>query len=151
MSNGVKQPSFVKIYHPSCGHCTAMKPAWEKLTKTIKNNYKGNMGLFNVHADALANIKNPAFKSIIGYPTLKIIKNGMSTIDYDGDRSYEDMLNFCLKNMNLSKILEVYKGGYKNKFFIKTRKYRKYRKYKKTKKYRKYKKTKKNKSYIKKS
>jgi thiol-disulfide isomerase/thioredoxin len=122
----VKQPSFVKVYHPECSHCTTMKPAWNKLTKTMKNNYKGNMSLFNVHADALANIKTPALKSINGYPSLKIIKNRKGVIDYAGDRSYEDMLKFCLKNINLTKILEVYKSDkYKNKFLTKRKKYKK--------------------------
>jgi len=120
----LKQPSFVKVYHPDCGHCTTMQPAWNNLTKTMKNNYKGNMSLFNVHADALANIKTPTLNSINGYPTLKLIKNRTQMIDYVGDRSYEDMLNFCLKNINLTKILEVYKSdNHKKQFLTKRKKY----------------------------
>ena len=126
-----KQPSFVKIHHPSCSHCTEMKPAWNKLVKTIKNNYNGNMGLFNIHADALANIKTQPIKLVKGFPTLKIIKNGRSSINYNGDRSYQDMLNFCLKNINLTKILETYKGDeYTKKISQKTRKTKSHKKLK---------------------
>ena len=128
----IKKPAFIKVYHPSCGHCNNMKPAWNNLTKTLKNNYKGNTSLFNIHADALANIKTPALQSINGFPTLKIIKNGNTSIDYNGNRSYNDMLNFCLKNLDINKILNVYKGGKKTK--RKIRKSKKIRKIKKTRK-----------------
>ena len=40
-------------------------------------------------------------------------KDRTDPIVYNGDRTTDDMLNFCLKNMNLEKILKAYKGGKK--------------------------------------
>ena len=99
-------PSFVKIFHPNCSHCIAMQNDWDKLVKTIKKNYKGNLYLVNIHADALAGIKHSVFKNINGFPTLMIIKNKQLYKNYEGPRTSKDMLKFCLDNLDLKKRLD---------------------------------------------
>ena len=105
-----KHPSaFVRVHHPSCGHCLDMEPELKKLHKILQSDYKGDIGIFDIHADAVSEITTPALKSINGYPTVMVIKDDKQTL-YNGDRSSDDMLNFCLKHLNLEKILKVYEG-----------------------------------------
>ena len=113
--------AFLRVHHPSCGHCKDMEKDWKDLEKNLELNYKGDLGVFDIHADALKNISTPVLKNIQGYPTIMAIKNNTST-QYNGDRSTDDMLNFCLKHLNLEEILKAYKGG---KSKLKKRKTRK--------------------------
>jgi hypothetical protein len=94
--------SFIRVHHPSCGHCKAMEQAWSDVENTLKSNYTGNAGIFNIHADTLSNITNPGLQGIQGYPTMMVIKTNTPT-QYNGDRSMNDLLTFALKNMNLKK------------------------------------------------
>ena len=32
-----KKPSFVKFYHPSCGHCREMAPQWDALKDEFRH------------------------------------------------------------------------------------------------------------------
>ena len=95
---------FVKIYHPSCGHCIDMKSAWDKLANDSKNLHH-NAGIVEIHADTLQSPefkqKYPALTSKAqGYPTLMILKKGgIPGQEYSGDRSYEDMLKFCKQHL----------------------------------------------------
>ena len=102
-----KQPCFVKVYHPYCIHCENMKGEWNKLEKNLKNNFKGNIKLFNIHSDSLPYIKNKNLKNITGFPSIKILKNNGESFDYNGNRTANDMLNFCLENTNISKKVKV--------------------------------------------
>ena len=94
--------SFVRVHHPSCGHCKAMEHAWKGIENTLKSNYTGNAGVFNIHADTLSNITSPALQNIPGFPTMMVIKSNRPT-KYNGDRSMNDMLTFALQNMNLKR------------------------------------------------
>ena len=119
---------FLKVHHPACGHCLAMKNDWDLLchnTKTMDH----NAGIIELHADVL---NNPEFKEkyfnlankVNGYPTLMIVeKGGNPSIDYTGDRSYKDMLKFCKKNLfktkytkrKTKKVTKKKSGGKKRK------------------------------------
>lgn len=98
-----KQPSFIKVYHPYCIHCENMKGEWSKLEKNLKSNFKGNISLFNVHSDSLPFIKNNSLKNINGFPTIKLFTSDGQTLYYNRDRSYNDMLKFCMENTNIRK------------------------------------------------
>ena len=111
-----KQPSaFVRVHHPSCGHCLEMEPELKKLHKLLQSDYKGNVGIFDIHAEAAPHITTTSvLKSIDGYPTIMAINDDKSSL-YHGNRNSDDMLNFCLQNLNLEKILKVYEGGKKSR------------------------------------
>lgn len=115
-------PSFIKVFHPGCGHCRAMESDWNDLINNIKNNYKGDVGLVNIHADALGNIKSKALENIQGFPTLRIVDQNRIIKEYNDERTSTNMLNFCLKNLDLQKILDVYEGGKKRKSRTRTNK-----------------------------
>jgi thiol-disulfide isomerase/thioredoxin len=110
-----KPTSFMAVTHPDCGHCKAMKPALNDLYDKLED-YSGDVGIFDIHADAVPGSLStvPQLKSVDGFPTLMITKKDTAKpITYDGNRTTDDMLNFCLKNMDLEKILKAYKGGKK--------------------------------------
>ena len=84
-----------------------MENDWEILKKTLASNYTGNLGVFDIHADALQNITVPALQGIQGYPTVFSYKDNIP-ITYEGDRSSTDLLNFGLKHLDLQKIIKLY-------------------------------------------
>ena len=81
---------FVKFYAPWCGHCKALAPKYEQLAKKLKNNKK----LVIAEMDATANEVESV--NISGFPTLKLYAGGKKSkpIDYEGDKSLEDMEKF---------------------------------------------------------
>ena len=102
---------FARIHHPSCGHCKAMEGEWDKFEKQIKNNYTGDAGIFNVHANAAAQSSHPSINKVEGFPTLIALINDKPKI-YEGERNAENMLKFCTDNFNLQS--KTQKGGKKN-------------------------------------
>ena len=87
---------FAKVYHPDCGHCTRMKPAWEALANHagLKNL---NIVIINVHHEAIPQANIPALEGIQGYPTIVEIKpDGKRGREYNGDRSTEDLARFIM-------------------------------------------------------
>jgi hypothetical protein len=110
-----KKPElFVRIHHPSCGHCKDMENDWKSLENILKNKYTGDVGVFNINADILPNLNIPSLKNINGYPTMMAIKNGLP-IHYQGDRSADNMLKFCLKHLNLKEKSKRTKKTRRNK------------------------------------
>ena len=107
--------TFLKVHHPSCGHCKAMENDWEDLENELKNNYNGDVGVFNIHADALSNTTFiSALQGIHGYPTIMAIKND-EPMQYEGSRNKDDMLKFCLENLDLKKTEKSYEGSKRKK------------------------------------
>ena len=124
--------SLMRLHHPDCGHCQAMEKDWKDLEKDLKNNYNGDVGVFDIHADALSNINESALQGINGFPTILVIKGGKS-IHYNGDRSKDDMLKFGVNHLNIKKNEKTLVGGRKRRpYKTKRRRTRKSKKYRKT-------------------
>jgi len=107
--------AFIAVTHPDCGHCKVMKPELNDLYDNLEN-YSGDVGIFDIHADAVPGSLStiPQLESVKGFPTLIITKKGQTNpFIYDGDRSTDDMLNFCLQNMSLKKDIKTHSGGKK--------------------------------------
>ena len=96
-----------KFYHPECGYCKDMAPAWDAL--------EGHTALVNtpvlildVHSEAIPHIKSSAAKNIAGFPTIvEVLPGGSRGREYSGDRSTEDIARFILETMK--------RGGKKRK------------------------------------
>eukprot|EP01134_Creolimax_fragrantissima_P005485 CFRG5485T1 len=85
---------FVEFYAPWCGHCKSLAPIWEQLAEE----YEGDDTIVIAKMDSTAN--EVAEVSVEGFPTLKFFpKNaGQKIIDYDGDRTLEDLRSFLNKS-----------------------------------------------------
>ncbi|TIA90668.1 hypothetical protein E3P99_01453 [Wallemia hederae] len=91
-----KKDVFVEFYAPWCGHCKRLAPEWEALAES----YKDDESLTIAKLDATANDIPPSTKfSITSFPTLKMQPAGTKEwIDYEGDRSPEDLREFIKNN-----------------------------------------------------
>ncbi|XP_030031135.2 protein disulfide-isomerase A5 isoform X1 [Manduca sexta] len=85
-------PTFVMFYASWCGHCVSAKPAFSKLATSLKSE---KSPVKAIAVDAAENPKVADFAGIQTLPTFKLFAAGKHVADYEGDRSMEDMLNFC--------------------------------------------------------
>jgi hypothetical protein len=103
--NETNAPIVVKVFHPSCPHCTNMERDWNNAMDRLKNDYDGPSHSLNLHSGLLNNniISHPHLQqsTINGLPTVRIIRLNDSPIEYEGDRSADDLFNFCVKNLDI--------------------------------------------------
>ena len=80
---------------PWCGHCQAMKPVYEKVAKALE----GVDSVVVANMDATENDAPAAYKAQ-GFPTLQFFPagKGAKMVEYDGDRSSKDLIEFMMKN-----------------------------------------------------
>jgi len=84
-----KQKNILILYYVTyCGHCKKLFPTWNKLKKQLKN----KVIFIDINGEKKQNICKR--DSVNAFPTIRLIKNG-EIIDYNGDRSYKDLLNFA--------------------------------------------------------
>ncbi|CAO0798063.1 unnamed protein product [Mucor circinelloides] len=88
---------FLEVYAPWCGHCKRLAPVWEQLGEAAA---KQAPNLIIAKMDGTENdIPEEAGFDVSGFPTLKFFKADTNElIDYDGDRSIEDLTDFISKH-----------------------------------------------------
>jgi len=86
---------FVEFYAPWCGHCKKLAPIFDQLGET----FQSAESVVIAKIDATANDVDAKY-GVRGFPTLKLFpaNNKESPIDYEGDRSLEDMITFVKTN-----------------------------------------------------
>jgi len=90
----INKPSMCGIFSKTCHHCNDMKPAWN-LLKTKIAGQPGNGNLLEIDNNVIPLMKNYQFTDRIkGYPTIIIIKKGISQDEYMGDRSFDSLYNY---------------------------------------------------------
>ena len=84
------------FYAPWCGHCKALHPKYEEVAKKLKaKNPKLLMAKIDATENEVENI------NISGFPTVKFYpgnKKNKAPIDYNGDRSVDEMIKFIKTN-----------------------------------------------------
>ena len=84
------------FYAPWCGHCKALHPKYEEVAKKLKEK---NPKLRLAKIDATENEVESV--SISGFPTVKFYpgdKKDKAPLDYNGDRSVDDIIKFIKTN-----------------------------------------------------
>jgi protein disulfide-isomerase A1 len=97
---------FVEFYAPWCGHCKRLKPIWDQLGEkyaAIKDK------LVIAKMDSTENDTPPSVPfRINGFPTLKFKPaGGREFVDYEGDRSFESLVEFVEKHAKNSLVIPV--------------------------------------------
>jgi thiol-disulfide isomerase/thioredoxin len=78
---------FIKAFAPWCGHCKAMKPAWDSLM----TDFQDSATLWVTECDCTADCKSLCSDlGVNGYPSIKFGTVG-SLEDYKGGRDYDSL------------------------------------------------------------
>ena len=90
--------SIVKFFSPQCGHCVAMKNAWDSLDLD-------DVGIFEVDVTKDPIIPQTCnISPTTGVPHIILIDSlGNKKAEYNGNRTTDDMKKFVLDNKNKSK------------------------------------------------
>ncbi len=119
LSNKLHNGKWLVLYYANwCGHCQAMKPEWQKTVSLLKNNK--NLNIAEVESESLSHMSPKV--DIVGFPSLKMYKNGKQIDEFEGQRTANVMQTFALKHC---------KGQSKSKSKSKTSKSKKHKKTKK--------------------
>ena len=94
-ANRVKRMTGVLlVFHPGCGHCVQMRPAWESMKQRLPQGSR----IVEVDGSALsesAKLRELApFKGLKGFPYIVRVKDGNPVEEYGGPRTPEAMGHF---------------------------------------------------------
>jgi protein disulfide-isomerase A1 len=96
-----KKDVLLEVFSPTCGHCQQFAPTWAQFNDVLKQADSATHDVIAVRMDGL-NEMLPASAGfqLAGFPTVKLYKAennaaGLKNmIDYNGDRSLQDLINF---------------------------------------------------------
>jgi thiol-disulfide isomerase/thioredoxin len=92
--NKNEKPELYLFKASWCGHCKAFMNTWETLNNDKELKEKIDFVMYDSDKD-----KNQMKKfNIQGYPTL-LFKNDKNLIEFDGNRTFNDIKNFINKNL----------------------------------------------------
>ena len=101
MDDSRKPDAVILVFSNICGHCTSMMPEWERLEKQVKRdaNLKTDPRCYlsKVESHNTSMIPEIHPESIRGVPTIKFLKQGKLSGDYEEagkSRNAEDMLEW---------------------------------------------------------
>lgn len=89
ISHGV---TIVKFFAPWCGHCMRLVPTWNDLAGKFVGNR--NVKVAKVDCTLSENKELCSQQEVDGFPTIFIYKNGDKIIEYNGNRSLDDLVSF---------------------------------------------------------
>ena len=89
-------PNMTILYYwDMCGHCTALKPTWDKLCKKYKNTK--DCDILNVEQAHINHLPVKYKTGINGFPTIVKYKNGKKIGEYNDERILKNIDKF-IKN-----------------------------------------------------
>ena len=102
--------NLILFYNPGCIYCRELNETYRKIGTHYKDK-NVNVFAFNMFQALENNVYPPDIFDIKGYPTIFFIKNSseITTIKYEGNRTFEDIKSFIERNNNISG------GRYKSK------------------------------------
>ncbi len=102
-ANKVKRLTGVLlIFHPGCGHCVQMRPAWEETKRKLSQ----DTHVVEVDASEMADNKAMNQTEAVrarGFPSLFLMRNGHIVKEFTGERNSENMKHFS-QSMNVKRL-----------------------------------------------
>ena len=98
-----KLTGVVLIFHPQCGHCVQMRPAWESMKKRVPPHVK----IVEVNGSGMS--ESPLLSGSVigkhteGYPSIIRLRNGQYAGTFRGERTPEKFRQFVVESSPLSK------------------------------------------------
>ena len=89
-------PKFINFNTTWCYWSKELTPTWNELIKEMSNK---DIEIIDLKCDLEDNSELCKRYEIYGYPTIKLM-HGNKIVDYNGDRSLEDMKKFIESNLN---------------------------------------------------
>ena len=97
---------LVEFYAPWCGHCKKLAPDYEKLAQEFKDVSSVIISKIDYTANEVKG------QSIRGYPTIKYFTaNNKKGLDFEGDRTFDDLKEYVIKNAAIPIQMEDATGG----------------------------------------
>ncbi|KAG2442054.1 hypothetical protein HYH02_009845 [Chlamydomonas schloesseri] len=86
---------LVEFYAPWCGHCQALKPAWEQAAKALKGIVAVGAADCDAHKEVAGEFR------VQGFPTIKLLYvdnagGSVKSVDYNGGRTAKELVTFAL-------------------------------------------------------
>jgi len=104
--------TFVKFYMIGCGHCESMKQDWNNMEEILEKDYDGDHIILDVNSDLLSKSTHNIARTITGFPTIiEIKKGGEKGHEYNGDRTVDNLIDFCTQKLNIRKKTPAMSGG----------------------------------------
>ena len=88
-------PKIINFNTSWCYWSKNLQPIWDKLTNDFKNK---NINIVDIKCDKKKNLNICEKFNIEGYPSIKLI-NRKEVIDYNGDRTLDDLKKFIYNNV----------------------------------------------------
>jgi len=95
-----KPVSIIFIHRPHCPYCKQLRPIWNNVKKTLlETQSPSNYGIFEIDKAALEKVDNKLLSVAKTVPKIIIYRQNKPLIEYDGDRTYNDLLKFSMRNL----------------------------------------------------
>ena len=91
----------VLVFHPQCGHCVQMRPAWEMMKKRVPPHVR----IVEVNGSQMS--ESPVLsRSVIGqntagYPSILRLRNGHFVKSFTGERTPENFIKFVKESSHV--------------------------------------------------
>ena len=99
LSNLLKDGDWMVLYYADwCGHCTTMKPEWQKVVNKMKQSNIVNVA--EVESTHIADLVNKP--EVNGFPSIKMYNSGTETANFEDERIADKMEKFAMSNTTKS-------------------------------------------------
>jgi thioredoxin-like negative regulator of GroEL len=92
--------AIVLVFHPQCGHCVQLRPAWEQM----KQQAPPNARFVEVNGEGMSDSPTMSQSEIgrktEGFPSIMRVKNGRVVESFQQERTVPNMLGFVKKSLH---------------------------------------------------